>query len=481
MKKRLLTAAACLCLLAAGSVYASADYTDAYADDQTGNYTDYGYGTNYGYDTDYGYDTNTGTYDDPSAYPQDTYDPYGLYTSSADPTSNRPAVLKLDATPITDNKFSAQLKIDCRSLIVSADITITYDPKVVKLLKVTPAQDTEDTSAAAGTTAAAAAAEIESGIIKFSYSNPAGSDSKDEYLTLDFEVIDLTERTTALYMNVNSLTDNTNTELTATADGTIIQIKGAVEVDASADESMYPEISLPLTAQPITLEALGLADAKTVSFADNTVAEINGSDISTLSEGITNMTVEMSNGKFRYYRLVVTEKNSSQTAPAAPPAAEVATQPSEPQITLTETNNSKKIKYIVIYFAVIIAVAAVFIEFFVICGNPYAQTAAILRQRRETARRIREYEENDDYNTIPESDIDDTDDDESADEEFAESSDELVEEESVEFEVETEGDENAEGDWSESYGDDDDGAIDEFYKKLDSGELDEDPDDETEE
>lgn len=80
-----------------------------------------------------------------------------------------------------------------------------------------------------------------SGVFQYIYTNTAGSEYDGDYLTIDFQILDPTVRSSVLYITVNSILDGDSQSITATADGTIIQIEGAVPADASADESMYTE------------------------------------------------------------------------------------------------------------------------------------------------------------------------------------------------------------------------------------------------
>ncbi len=451
MKKRLLAVCLSVLLSAANAVYASADYDYNYD-----GYTDYSYDYNAD-DTyaDYGY------YDDTQQYGYAGYDTSSEEASSIDPTENYPTQVRLDATPIVDNAFSAQLKIDSRSLVTSADLTITYDAKTLKLTKSSTGVTPEGVTSAA--------AETEPGVIQFQYANPAGSDGKSAYLTLDFEVTDLSERTTLLYININSLMDNTNTEMTATSDGTIIRIMDSVEVDPSADESMYSELKLPLIGSPITFEQLGLTDVASISIEDQDIASADSASITPLTPGLTNMVISYNSGAKKYFRLVVSDPYANKSAAENNSSAAQPSVSAVPQITVKETDNSLKIRNIVIYFLVLAAIAAIFIEFFVIVGNPYAKTAEAIRRKR--AREEAEFDE--EYDTIPESDFE-QDDDEYEDEEYSdegndpEEADMQEEEEGFEVVVEADSDE-ADGEWSEELGEDDDGSIDEFYRRLDSG------------
>ena len=376
MKRKALAAvgAAVIFALNGASVFADYGYDGG----------DYGYGYNegYGYDDgysyDYGYDDTwtDQTYDDGTGY-GDAGDAVTALESGTDSVLteadlNKPAVITLVPSKIKNESFTADLKIESNHKITAADLTINYDSNVVKLV------NNRINTEAGGE---AAAAETQAGTLQYQLTNPAGSDWKESYLTLKFQITELTERSTVLYISVNSLTDETNTELTYRADGTIIQIEGAVEVDPSADESMYTELRVGKSDSPISFESIGLTDVKSAAFTDKSVADLTEGGFSIYKIGITNLTIEHADGTLSYYRLVVADP-ADLTTPAATeataPAETVATQ--QTGITKTETGHSpKKMMYIIIYVVVLVALIAIVVEFFIYYGNPYKKTAEALR------------------------------------------------------------------------------------------------------
>lgn len=403
MKKRLLAALSAAVLMSAQAVYAAADWNDyGYDYDDYGyeNYdnNDYGYGYEYDENDDYyeGYDEN-GT--DSSTSSEDDDVPL------VDPMKDTPVTVKLVPTKIVDKKFSVDLYFESSTDIISSDLTITYDSNVLKLNKSKVNKSMGETIAAAETTP---------GKIQFQYSNPNGSSSSSEaeeepgsessetdsgddnaiaveavqpsYLTLDFEVVDVTERSSVLYIEVNSLRDRSSTELTYRADGTIIQIEGAVPVDPSADESMFTELRVALSDMTISYESLGLTNVKQVTFAESDIAAVGENGINTLSYGLTNMTVEFTDGSFKYYRLVVSENVPTGMVLTSEPdsVTDIAAE-GDPgnvgEIIKTETRSSSRVKYLIIYILVLIAIIAVFVEYFMFFGNPYSKTLALMKAR----------------------------------------------------------------------------------------------------
>lgn len=406
MKKNLLAGICAAALLAVSSIGASADwydggYDDYYYDDYGYDYNnyDYGYDTyDYGYDDtyDYGYDYNEYGYDDGTG----TVDTEG--TSSADSSSvldpliNSPANVTLELSPIEDTKFKADLKIDYVHKITAADFTITYDTNVLKLNSSSVSKKAEGTIAAAETTP---------GEVQFQYTNEQGSEFKDSYLTMNFEIIAPTERSSVIYIKVNSLLDENRTQLTYRADGSIVQIAGAVTYDASADESMYKELKIYQSDTPITFSQLGIGDVVKASIKDETLAKCDKSAITTLRTGLANMVVEFSDGTRGYYRLVVADPATTTTAAASTEivpvtdsgviaadqnsaaqisssAPDTSTSQLDSGITRTETKSNSNIKNLIIFILVILAIIAVIVEFFIFYGNPYAETFALLKQRR---------------------------------------------------------------------------------------------------
>ncbi|MGN0634103.1 MAG: hypothetical protein ACI4JW_09580 [Oscillospiraceae bacterium] len=409
MKMKMLAALAAASLLSVQAVNASADYgyyDDGYSDNgyYDNGYYDNGYYDNGYYDDGYVYDDNT--YTDDNTYADDNYndsaeDYSGDNTlddsSSKNPAENNPATITLEPTKITDQKFSAMLKIKTKSAITAADLTITYNPEVLKLTGNKINEKTEGT---------AVAAETEKGIFQYQFASTSGSEWEEEYITLDFEIIDPLERSTVLYINVNSLLNTSNQEITCVANGTVIQIEGAVSVDASMDESMFTELRVAKSSSVLTFGSLGLKDVKAVTVEDGELAAATESGIMTMACGITNMTVEFTDGTFKYYRLVISEPTAAETAPVETQVVvidgkETVIQQVSPQttpqggVTKTETKSSKKVKYFIIYVVVLAAIVALFVEGFVILGNPYSKTAAILKNRRKNKADEGGFEEDD--------------------------------------------------------------------------------------
>ncbi len=404
MKTRLLAAVSACLLLSAQALTVSADYG---WDD---GYTDYGY-TDYGtgdYDTwddgtaDYGYTDQTASADDDTGY----YTSTDSDSSSAsddvplvDPFKDAPFTVKLTPTKIADKKFSAELFIDGNTDVSAADLTITYDSKVLKLNKTTISKKVKGTLAAA---------ETSPGTVQLQYTSDGGTQTYDEssetdstdsaaetkpgYLVLDFEIIDTTERSTVLYITVNSLRDMSMTEVTYRADGTIIQIEGAVPVDAAADESMYTELRVARSDSKILFDSIGLQNVKKATLSDATIATADEKGLTTLADGLTNMTVEFNDGSVKYYRLVVTETAPVVTTQAAESAAPSEVQPAaaeteavavaDGEIVKTQTKSNEKVKYLIIYIAVILGIIAIFAEFFFFFGNPYKRAFALMSKRK---------------------------------------------------------------------------------------------------
>lgn len=365
MRKKLFAAfaSAALVFSQAATVYADYGYDYGYGYDDYGNY-DYGYDT-YGYDT-YGYDdgTSADNYNDGTGY---TYSAADDGTSSADPTKDQPATVVLEPGKIEDKKFSAKLKINSNSAITAADITVSYDPEVFKVVS------SKVNEEAGGE---AVATELSAGTFQYIYTNALGSEWEEEYLTVDFEIVDPTERSSALYITVNSLLNTSQHEITATADGTVIQIEGAVPVDASADESMYSELRVAKIDRPISYDSLGLKEVKAVTFEDGSLATADENGITTLAEGITNMTVEFNDGTFKYYRLVISaqkeaEQAAAETASAADEEQPAQTESAEGAITKTQTGNAGGVMKIIIFVVIVLAVAAIVIEYIMIVKKPF--------------------------------------------------------------------------------------------------------------
>ncbi len=377
MKRKALAAVGAALVFAVSGTAAYADYGydgGDYGYDNGYTYDD-GYSYDYGYDdtwTDQTYDDGTGYYDDGTGYSDAVTElESGTDSVLTEADLNKPAVITLVPSKIKNESFTADLKIESNHKITAADLTVNYDSNVVKLV------NNRINTEAGGD---AAAAETQPGTLQYQMTNAAGSDWKESYLTLKFQITELTERSTVLYIAVNSLTDEENNELTYRADGTIIQIEGAVEIDPSADESMYTELRVAKSDSPIAFESIGLTDVKSAAFTDKSVADLTEGGFATLKIGITNLTIEHNDGSLAYYRLVVADP-ADLTAPAeeTAPAETVATT-QETGIVKTETGHSpKKIMYILIYVVVLIAVIAVIVEFFIYYGNPYKKTADILK------------------------------------------------------------------------------------------------------
>ncbi len=401
MNKRLLAAVSAALIFSAQGLSAAADW---YGYDDNG-YTDYGYDDGYGYDNNYGYDDNNYyADDDQGGYFGDTS------TSSVnddipvvDPLKDAPVVVKLVPTKIVDKKFSAELYLDTNTDISSVDLTITYDSNTLKLNKSKVNKKIGGSIAAAetqpgtiqfqyisdGTASMAEESSEESSSEDENSSDSSGVDVagvKPSFLTLDMEVVDVTERSSVLYITVNSLKDTSNTELTYRSDGTIIQIEGAVPFDPASDESMYTELRVAKSDSKIPYESLGFTNVKQITFADTTVAEAADNGINTLSFGLTNMTVEFNDGTFKYYRLVVSDSVPvvQTQAPVQEQQPQVSEQAVSPDggIVKTETKSSSRMKYLIIYILVIIGIIAIFAEYFAFFGNPYKKFFAVLKKRK---------------------------------------------------------------------------------------------------
>lgn len=376
MKIRLLAAGAAAMFFALQAIAVSADY----------GYDNYDYGYNDYYNNDYTYDNysyDNYYYDDGSADNYAYNDSTAEYTtgyygdSSIDPTQDHPTAVTLEPGKITDMKFSAKLMIKSNVVITAADITITYDPEV---FKITSNKVNEEAGGEA------VATDMGSGTFQYIYTNDQGSEWEDEYLTIDFEVVDPTAGSSVLYITVNSMLDSSLHEITVTSDGTVVQIEGAVPVDASADESMYSELRVARIDRPISYESLGLKDVKAVTFEDGELATADENGITTLMNGITNMTVEYNDGTFKYYRLVISEQKAEESAAdetGGITAEEETTQTTAADngITKTETNNSGGVKKLIILVIVVLAAAAIVIEYFMIVGNPFAKAAAKRKEK----------------------------------------------------------------------------------------------------
>lgn len=371
MKIKLLAAGAAATVFALQAATVSADYG---YDNYNYGYNDY-YNNDYTYNDDYSYDnyyyddgsTDNYAYNDSSADYTAGY--YG--DSSIDPTQDHPTAVTLEPGKITDMKFSAKLKIKSNVVITAADITITYDPTV---FKITSSKVNEEAGGEA------VATDMGSGAFQYIYTNDQGSEWEEEYLTIEFEIVDPTVGSSVLYISVNSMLDTSLHEITVTSDGTVVQIEGAVPVDASADESMYSELRVARIDRPISFESLGLKDVKSVTFEDGELATADENGITTLTEGITNMTVEYNDGTFKYYRLVISEQKAEESLPDEAAAADLdgdaaQTAAADSGITKTEINNSSGVKKLIILVIVVIAVAAIVIEYFMIVGNPFVKAA----------------------------------------------------------------------------------------------------------
>ncbi|MCD7741259.1 MAG: hypothetical protein LUI06_03540 [Ruminococcus sp.] len=321
-------------------------------------FADYDASTSYTTDTQ---ETEYDTYSDSTTYLYDL--------SSDDSESYDPATISVDIGKIEDNRFTAQLLITSPNLVTAADLTINYDDEVLDLLS-------QQVNESAGGTAVAA--ETEDGVLQYQYANAYGSDWEESYLTMEFEIIDTSERSSVIYISVNSLLDDSQNELTYRSDGSIVQIAGAVEVDAAGDASMYTELKVTKSETAYLFESLGIYDAASVTIEDGEYATADETSITTLSSGITNVMVEFNDGTVGYYRLVISEPEtqSEEYVEAA------VTIDEDGDITKTESNSSQRKKYLIIYLLVIAAVIAIIIEFFYFFGNPYAKTARLLKERR---------------------------------------------------------------------------------------------------
>ena len=410
MKKRIFAAAAALLMLASQSVCAAADwgYDDtAQYGDQTwtdNTWTDNTWTDNTWTDntwTDNTWTDNTWT-DETQTGDESGSDSSSTDDSHADSANNIPVNVILEQSPIVDKKFTLDLKFSTQSKVTGADLTVLYDPAVLKM-----------TGAVANKKAAkkpgkGVAAETEPGVIQYQFNDPEGSEWKESFLTMSFEVVDALQKSSAIYIKVNSILDEYSTLLSYRADGTIVQIAGAVEYDAKDDESMYTELRVAKSDKPVSLESLGFQNVASVQFEDKKLASSDNKSITTLGYGLTNMTVEFTDGSKKYFRLVVSQAApadvttaagvvgspdqaapSAQTASGTDAADKAAVQPEaseQPEgLTKTETHNKSKVKYLVIYILVLVALIAIIVEFFVFYGNPYAKTAAILRKRKEGA------------------------------------------------------------------------------------------------
>lgn len=420
MKKRLLAAAAALLLLASQSVCAAADWGyDNY--DYNYGYEDYNYYGDQGWTdntwTDNTWTDNTGTDDgtqtDEGTVTDVTPDSSSESDSKPDTSNNVPVNVVLAQSAIQNKLFTVDVKLDTKSKITGIDLTILYDPNVLKLT------GSVVNKKAASKQGKGVAAETETGTIQYQFNDPNGSEWKESFLTLSFEVVDPLEKSSAIYTKVNSILDEYATPLSYRADGTIVQIAGAVEYDAKDDESMYTELRVAKSDTPLTLDSLGFQNVASVQIDDKKLASTDNKSITTLGIGLTNMSVEFTDGTKKYYRLVVAESAPKAVVPitgntevpeadkavtevgsisAAPEAAEEQAKPADTGLTKTETRNKSKVKYLIIYILVLVALIAVIVEFFVFYGNPYAKTAAILRQRKE---REQQYDPNEGFNGAP--------------------------------------------------------------------------------
>ena len=405
MKKKILAAAAALMMLASQSVYAAADW--GY------DYNDYNYNYDYGYEdynqygdqtwTDNTWTDNTwtdNTWTDNTAAGEDSASDSSSSTDShADSSNNVPVNVILEQSKIVDKAFTVDLKLSTQSKITGIDLTVLYDTAV---LKMTGAVVNKKAAKKPGK---GVAAETEPGVIQYQFNDPSGSEWKESFLTLSFEVVDPLQKASAIYMKVNSILDEYSTMLSYRADGTIVQIAGEVAYDAKDDESMYTELRVSKSDKPISLEALGFQNVASVTFEDKKLASTDNKSITTIGYGLTNMTVEFTDGTKKYFRLVVSEGAPAAVTTAAGvvgspdqgvPAADgtdssvgeavqpqAAEQEQDKGLVKTETHNKSKVKYLIIYLLVLVALIAIIVEFFVFYGNPYAKTAALLKQRKQ--------------------------------------------------------------------------------------------------
>lgn len=402
MKRKLLAAASAAIIFAMHATAVSAEYDYGYGYNYDYGYSDNTYGDTYTDDTDITYDYQT-MYNDSAAAADNNL--YGEDTSSADPTENQPVSVTLTPGKIQDKKFTVQLKIDAKKLITAADITITYDKSVLKV-------NSNTINEAAGGTAAGSV--MEDGIFQYVYANPLGSEFKEHYLTLDMEVVDPTVRSSVLYITVNSMLDEENHEMTCVADGAIIQIEGAVPVDAGSDESMFTELRVAKSYNAISYESMGLKNVKSVTLEDGELATADDKGITTLADGITNMTVAYEDGTFEYFRLVISSPKVD--ADSFDEAAPVAAAPTN--IVKTETRNNLKIKQLLIFVIAVIGIIMLMLEFLFIVVRPGRAFAAVraAKPKKEKKNAF------DDDDFFPETNVSYADDDEVAatDEEEAE-------------------------------------------------------------
>jgi hypothetical protein len=384
--------------------------------DYSYDYNDYGYGYGYGYS----YDDSTADTDSSG----DTY-AYGTYdSSSTDSEQTTPSEITLEIGEIKDLKFTAKLKIESTSPITAADITISYDPEVIKINSGTINEN------AGGT---AAGSVISDGTYQYVYANSGGSEFEDEYLTLNAEIIDTTVRSSVMYLTVNSLLDMSAKEIGCVSDGSIINIGTAVPTDVSTDESMYSELHVTYSEDVVDYETLGLSDVSTVTLEDGELATADDSGITTLSDGITNMTVEFSDGTFQYYRLVISmpETDSETSVDSVDSAEQTAADTSavstskksdktDKSAKTAKTDKSKKsdsksngVKKAIIIVAAVAALAAIVVEYFVIVGNPFESVLQALEKYKSENNSEKKEEDYEDDDFFPErSDESNEDDDE---------------------------------------------------------------------
>ncbi|MCD8095354.1 MAG: hypothetical protein LUE12_04420 [Ruminococcus sp.] len=330
----------------------------------------------YSADTSYSSDYTAPQYSDTYSYSDsDTLSSNSLYTEATESESSDPIEIKIDAGEIEDKIFNAELNITTETEIASADFTIIYDSDVLTLLS---------SEAAEIDYAAAAAAETEDGKIQYQLLSSSGVSLEEPYMSMQFQVLDTNEKTTVIYVTINSLQDVNSNELTYRSDGTIVNIESAAAVDASADESMYSEIKILKSDEPISYESLGFSGVTSVTFENEDLATADDEGITALSSGITNMTVEFEDETYAYYRLVISEPNneaSEEAESSVLSADEVILESND--ITKTETKSSQNVKKLIIYLLVIAAVAAIIVEYFMIVDNPYAKAFAFLKIRRQ--------------------------------------------------------------------------------------------------
>lgn len=302
---------------------------------------------------------------------QSDYEPQTTYVSVDNEPTETASNVVLEIGKVKDGKFTAKIKIDSESLISNASISVEYDKSLLEFISSEPNKD-------AGGMAADNSYE---GKYVYNYINRDGTDFDGTYTTLNFKILDDSMISTVMYLTVESLDDENLNAIACNAENAIVKnSEETKDENSEADADSYRRITLHMSKKPISLESLGIKNAKSCTVGNGEVLIAEDGYLKTMSTGATKLEVTYNDGSKEDFVITIinAENDSALDSDSSDSAA----------ATVAPVNGGSSLKTLLICIAVVVGLALIATEYIVIM-KPFGKP----RHVRKNAKPQRIYEE----------------------------------------------------------------------------------------